>query len=397
MASRIAWLDASDADQRRMREILMLFAEQDSRDELGIGSLRDSIADGLFPGTSTLLTRARYLMFVPWCFQYASSQSDQLESVERVERRLISGLRDSQDFAGLMGARSGESLKTLPSAVYWAALRHYNIIRPGCETRWDAARWKSVAIVGDDDDATRKETAFSATLPDPPAGFPDHVPDGFTLTNAEAGWLRDRILERSRGTLLAHLITCPPSRTSKTPWNDESALGADENITRLLDHARNFSIVMQGAAFVYNLLLAEEYELGNNTRVIEPVARYRAELEAWSDEARAHRVDAWNIMAFWQWYAGTNTTYLLHRTRDFVSQWFEIVSSDGFTGLADNPRARSLIRQRERAHKGAQARIGNRKRIQQWQGSAGAGRLVYRWPQVRAIVLDIHDGLERNA
>ncbi|NHB84268.1 hypothetical protein G7085_05605 [Tessaracoccus sp. HDW20] len=48
-----------------MREIVELFMDRESRDELGIGVIRDTIADGLFPGTSTLLTRARYLLFIP--------------------------------------------------------------------------------------------------------------------------------------------------------------------------------------------------------------------------------------------------------------------------------------------------------------------------------------------
>lgn len=65
--SLIAWLDADTDDQARMREIVKLFTDRDSRDELGLGQVRDAISDGLFPGTSVLLTRARYLLLVPWC------------------------------------------------------------------------------------------------------------------------------------------------------------------------------------------------------------------------------------------------------------------------------------------------------------------------------------------
>ena len=41
------------------------FQEKESRDELGLGSVRDSFADQLFPGTSTIQTRLRYTLFVP--------------------------------------------------------------------------------------------------------------------------------------------------------------------------------------------------------------------------------------------------------------------------------------------------------------------------------------------
>ena len=62
----LAWLDYSEADQRRAREIVRMFSQPESRDELGLGQIRDALSDTLFPGTSVLLTRARYLLFVPW-------------------------------------------------------------------------------------------------------------------------------------------------------------------------------------------------------------------------------------------------------------------------------------------------------------------------------------------
>ena len=65
----LAWLDYSEADQRRAREIVALFSQRESRDELGLGRIRDALSDTLFPGTSVLLTRARYLLFVPWLFR----------------------------------------------------------------------------------------------------------------------------------------------------------------------------------------------------------------------------------------------------------------------------------------------------------------------------------------
>ena len=42
------------------------FRIKESRDELGLGAIRASFADALFPGTSTIQTRLRYMLFVPW-------------------------------------------------------------------------------------------------------------------------------------------------------------------------------------------------------------------------------------------------------------------------------------------------------------------------------------------
>ena len=66
-----------------MREIINLFAQTESRDELGIGQVRDSFSDRLFPGTSTLHTRARYLVLIPWCYRSAARLATSGEDLQR--------------------------------------------------------------------------------------------------------------------------------------------------------------------------------------------------------------------------------------------------------------------------------------------------------------------------
>lgn len=61
---------AHDPDeQSRVGRILASLSQSESRDELGLGGVRDSLADRLFPGTSTIQTRLRYFFIVPWCFR----------------------------------------------------------------------------------------------------------------------------------------------------------------------------------------------------------------------------------------------------------------------------------------------------------------------------------------
>jgi len=45
--------------------VLDLLAEKGVVDELGIGVIRDAFADLLFPGISTIQTRAKYFLIVP--------------------------------------------------------------------------------------------------------------------------------------------------------------------------------------------------------------------------------------------------------------------------------------------------------------------------------------------
>jgi hypothetical protein len=69
MMSAFVWLDYSERERRKMLDVVDLFREHDTRDELGVGSVRDAFADMLFPGTSTIMTRARYFLLVPWTYQ----------------------------------------------------------------------------------------------------------------------------------------------------------------------------------------------------------------------------------------------------------------------------------------------------------------------------------------
>lgn len=66
MTAFIGWVDSSSAERERVRRAIALFDEKDTRDELGIGTVRDAFANAFFPGTSTIETRLRYCLFVPW-------------------------------------------------------------------------------------------------------------------------------------------------------------------------------------------------------------------------------------------------------------------------------------------------------------------------------------------
>ena len=48
--SAFAWLSYSESERQKALDVISLFWERDTRDELGIGVIRDAFADLLFPG-----------------------------------------------------------------------------------------------------------------------------------------------------------------------------------------------------------------------------------------------------------------------------------------------------------------------------------------------------------
>jgi len=84
ITSQISWLDFSEDDRRKMMEVVTLFKLRETRDELGLGSIRTLFAELLFPGTGTMQTRARYFLIVPWI--YLRLEKNRVPSRKAVER-----------------------------------------------------------------------------------------------------------------------------------------------------------------------------------------------------------------------------------------------------------------------------------------------------------------------
>ncbi|GAA1124920.1 DUF6361 family protein [Microbacterium aurantiacum] len=382
-----------------MRDIIKLFAERESRDELGLGQIRDAIADSLFPGTSTLLTRARYLLFVPWAYQKAARRPNPSADADRYERDTIHAVKDSGDYAGLLGMQAGEALKNLPSGIYWTMLRHYGILTDASLSRDDALRLDGLSAGADDlgDTSGGRLRAWSTTIPSAPEGFPKSIPDGFSLRPEEAAWLRDRILGQATGTLFAHLVVTPPQPDSPAPWADPAATSVDGEARTLLDDARAFSALMHGAQLLYNLLLAEEHEAAGYDRHPDLAAKFRDSLAGWADDLPA-AVDlrTGNLDALLARVELTRGAPVNAHLRRFVTGWRDLLLDGDPAAIAESDAARLFMTRRERQHKGAQARLGNTTRLASWGGSSGAGALVFRWPQVRSILLDIYAGLART-
>ena len=399
MASSLSWMDFSEADNRRAREIVQLFSQADSRDELGIGTIRDVFSNLLFPGVSVIQTRARYLLFVPWLFQAAEQRRlrgiELLRWVDREERKLIETIRRGGDLNGLIGVEAGQNVKIVPSTIYWSALSSYGICRwPGSKEQVGAAAGREThsedaltELVG------RSNEAWDPNLPKPPKGFPSLPSLDFTLPEPERDWLKERLLASTGGSLLHWLVlndvapmdTTPDGRTNWA-WTEPGAAGAPDEVLRLLRHAEMFSLALHGAALLYNLLLArraEELAIPVETR------DYEQALDEWWERVVGSSLSQWDTNDFWslvmEHYAAP-----MPRTQLFVNRWIDVLRRGGPTSPLLLDEASGLIREREREQKKGRARLSNDKMMLQWTGASGAGRLSYRWFQVVRMLNDLN-------
>lgn len=87
MSGYLKWLDFSSAERERTFSILASLEEKGTVDDLGIGAVRDAIADHHFPGISTIQTRAKYFLFLAYIQSLEQSQV----ADERIEASLKEG------------------------------------------------------------------------------------------------------------------------------------------------------------------------------------------------------------------------------------------------------------------------------------------------------------------
>jgi hypothetical protein len=400
MTSFFAWLDHSEHERRRMLDVIDLFREQETRDELGLGTIRDAFADQLFPGTSTIQTRARYFLFIPWI--YRTLEGKRITSGEIVQRArrdevsLINALAESADRDGVIGIEARDRLKRLPSAVYWQGLGVWGIRTfPGSQDQYHRAfdrlpSKNELELRNDDNEPVegRIRRNWDPRLPPMPSSFPQGA--AFPLSRNEAEYLRDRIAARCGQSLLAWLVDRGVAwEPTAFPWQHPQYASFPDRVRELLQHARNFSETTVGAAWLYNLMLAETSGRGDDK------AHYRERLGEWASmlAARENFVRSWDESRFWE-LARVGGARIGLGTQSFVSRWLALSRQEGFAATAaDEPSARQLIHTRERDLKGGQARLDNRSALDRWSGAAGAGQISYRWAKSQGIVLDILRGL----
>ncbi|MGE5550805.1 MAG: DUF6361 family protein [Bacteroidota bacterium] len=405
MPSHFAWIDFSDAERQRMLDVVRLFREQDTRDELGIGTIRDAFADHFFPGTSTIQTRARYMLFVPWVYRALERKqvpSAKMADYDRAEElKLIQTLRKAGETEGIIGVDAGDRLQRLPSTIYWAGLGAWGIrLFPGSQDQYHRsldgwyARRRNL-VVGDDKEPVggRPAENWHPGLPPPPAGWPEKA--GLELSREEALYLQERLVCLHRDSLLGCLVRADAYIEAEHFWHHPIVSALPETLRLEIDHARNFSETIHGAALVYNLMLAEAR--GN----AEWVETYRRALADWRDRmvARRQELGTWyrDFASFWG-SRPLRSARIPITTRDFVNEWCRLVfTGPGPTALAEDETAQALIRHRELRLKRNRARLANPRALEVWGGASGIARLEYRWSNVKVLVHDILAGLQREA
>jgi hypothetical protein len=404
--SFIGWLDHSEAEQRQIRELLQMFTDKGTVDDLGIGTVRDAISNRLFPGTSVTQTRARYFLFIPWIFLRAESKhpTQILDRSDAMERRLIGSLLEAEDQDGLIGRQVGKDIRMLPSALYWSGLSSYGIfLQPGLtRAQYSRSARTAPSTQFEEELAERSNSFWHRGIPAAPDGFFDFAGADFALTKDEASWLSERVLstEPLRGPNLLggyvrDLQSAPPN-LAESFWKGPLPQDTPDDLKSMVYHAERFSAAVESSAIMYNLMLHEkrnDVDRGDD----QQVDLLRERLDERAEMAQSSNLADWanDLTPFWALITSRSRVPAL--TRSFIDQWCVLLAQQQLKPLADNPAARSLIRNREIQHKKAQARFANPARLSDWNGQSGLAPLEFRWSQVTRFLTDLSTGLHGSS
>lgn len=399
MPSSFTWLDYSEQERRKMLDAIRLFKDQNTVDELGIGTVRDRFADLLFPGTGTVQTRARYFLFVPWLYLSVERRKIPSSAVTGKARdeelNLIEVLAQSDDGEGTIGVLARRKLKRLPSSIYWQGLGSWGIrLFQGSQDQYHRSldslyESKQRLQLTDDKEPVGPgwHSNWHPAIPSSPREFPRHV--SLRLTQPEAEYLRECILASAQRTLLAFLVDRGQLvEDTDFPWEHHQFQQFPVHVQGQLDQARNFSEVIHGAALLYNLMLAQAKQ---NDELEE---EYAERLGEWSAniETRHTWLMKWDRDRFWELVTSGNQR-VPHLTQVFINSWIDLVLSLKEPEIQAQKSARQMIQERERQLKKSLARLSNQRSLELWNGEAGTRQLDYRWAGSQTIIRDILEAL----
>lgn len=391
MTFTLAWVDQDQEARNRAHDLLVLFNQPGSRDEMGLGTIRDAFSNLLFPGTNTAQTRLRFWLIVPWVYRALEREGMPRHDFWRLGREreldVLEHLWETSE-DGVYGRRSGRRLKGIPSWYF------------GLGDAWGLR----VHAAGSGNGAR----TWHAGLPTPPHGFPKL--DTLSLTAPEAEYLQDRVAQSVPQSLLAHLFRQVRAKNAGEAdgcgfvWEHPRYADFAPEHKEQVEHARLFSEVIYGAPVLYNLLLARRVHAGTRGRERagrgDEVADYEGQLAKWSRGLDRSALTGWSVDDFWATVA--RSARINHGTRAFVSEWIALVRAGeldvGVYGApAGDSAAAKLVRRREKTLKGARSRFRNEKMLAEWRGGSGMYRLGYRWKVVRGFLRELGEGLAASA
>lgn len=371
---QLGWVDYSRQERETIKELLEILKDSSSVDELGVGIVRDSISDLLYPGTSVLHTRAKYYILVPALFKKAmrsslTTASEVRRLIDKDQYDIAQALRKVPDEkpAGIIGGRSDKDVKMKPSRIYWNSMRTIGILNNPALSYDDACsavasynrKRQNIELKketdedgGDASDALQGVlTIFRAPCVQAAEDYIKEymVNPTLDLTKDEAIYLKEQFLYMPvmKDTLMKYCLENEASFEGVALGDLEELPKMSNELKRRLMLAKEFSNFIYGAYIVYNLVF-----MGNNEEnsIMDVREKFESRYKEWKETNKGlpHREEILGLVSGHEYYKSSLRKFLID-FENAVNENDKEVCSD---------REKTLVRERELACKKAKAKIG---------------------------------------
>lgn len=386
----LGWIDFSKDERNKVLNVIHLLDEPGAVDELGIGAVRDAFADYFFPGTSTVQTRAKYFLIVPYVLmeagsgKYGSDLISILRKIDNEERKCRDILiKTSND--GVIGSLVPKSwvLRT-PSNIYWNGIKRIGIFKEDLSVKEyvhqsiiQRSLKQAKAYGNRDKDAEENEKddvdagditsiQFWCLGDTYKSNWRDHLT--IDLLPEEAAFLKSQVITTQRNSLFAFILK---NNIDLEKYDSFGALSedirdsVDDELRYMMGLANDFNNLVSIITTRYNLIVFD----GENDRAVSNWDLYVKDLK------RRSEVDLKAIF--------NRLTIRNLKLRSFLLRAQESVREGNIDAVDD------LIRSREIVLKGTKRAKTNRVGEFKGQSWIGIDRLDYRYTPAKRIIRDI--------
>lgn len=415
--ANIGWIYFSKSHREKVGTILELLKTEGMIDELGIGSVRDAFANNMFPGISTVQTRAKYFFIVPnilWDYQRLTPTQRKNTPITKYlddrEHKLMWHLADKYkdvSNSGVIGItkKNRERIVRRPSAIYWNGLTKFGIMDNNglgvdtylrSRTRNQAESLISKIAIADDDQGDDHHYDFEnhLNIKIKPCSLDWLEGIDMELSWEEADILSRKIMESCKGTLLAELLQNEALYKLFSDSGDFMEFAHNSinmempsSITRTITLAQDFSEMMYGAHIAYNVWIQfAKYKEWDSIDFIE-------DWEKWKSALKTNMIDLPGYDAA-QALSPPFGFMAKNFTKTYIAEWSKQIKN----GDSDIKKTIEIIRIQEWNNKRNRSRI-HAKQLEDIRENSWVGlqRLDYRFRNVKTILKDIKKGLSTNA
>lgn len=404
----IGWVEFSETDQKKVKEFLANFSQEGTLDELGFGIIRDAFAEKLFPATSTIMTRARYFIFLPTIMRTLEKNKvkpyEYLRRLKEKENKIREVLSINEPNNGVIGETAKERLLRYPSNIYWNSLKKLNIfINKEIGLNYYVSQldnyYEDIKPSKDDDGRLHLDIDSDYSFWD--REFPYYEPskcpfidtDGnisnklnFKLLKDEAIYLKE-VYSKLGFSLLSFCLSKNKTINIQYPWEITTE---DSDYNEFLLYCQLFSWLTNGLSIIYYQLLAEKKKDLHN---------YSDSFERWYYYLINDFRKGWQVDKFIEICSALDAIRIRDKFKDIA--FFKEISSMLISykspkQIFKNNRIRDLIVERERIKRPVKARLKYNKYLEQWKSPDKINEeyfLNYRNPSASIIINDIIEGI----